>query len=218
MYRSVIFDMDGVLLDTEKIYQHFWHQAAEDMGVELTDEMALSLRSLDAGLAAERFAGWFGDTQIYAKMKEHRITLMDPYLESHNPVPKAGVRETIAFLKEKDIPYAIATATKEDKAWDCLEMAGIADLFDVIVSAKTVPRGKPFPDVYLYACRAIGRDPKECLAVEDSPNGLLSARRAGCVTAFVPDLTQYTKELEDRTDYALTKLTDLCNEEYLLCK
>ena len=210
MNKSVIFDMDGVLLDTERIYQHFWHIAAGDFGVDLTDERALTLRSLDGKLASGKFEEWFGDAGLYVRMREHRKEMMNAYLEAHPAVAKPGVRETISFLSERGIQYAIATATNEVRARECLEMAGISDLFDVIISAKSLPRGKPYPDVYQNACAAIGRECGDCFAVEDSPNGLLSARRAGCITVFVPDMTPYSEELADRTDYALKKLTDLC--------
>ncbi len=108
---------------------------------------------------------------------------------------KAGIDELLDFLKEKGIKTAVATATPIELTYQHLETIGVKDKFDKIVSAKQVANGKPAPDVYLYACGQIGEKPEDCIAVEDSPNGIKSAYAAGCKPVMVPDLTQPDEEL-----------------------
>ena len=123
---------------------------------------------------------------------------------------KPGVEETLRFLRAKGIKTAVATATALDITKSHLTTIGVCDLFDSIVSAKNVAHGKPEPDVYLYACEQIGERPQDCMAVEDSPNGIMAAYRAGLRTVMVPDLTQPDEELTKYLYACVNSLSDLC--------
>ena len=103
--------------------------------------------------------------------------------------------KTLAELKTMGIKVAVATATDEERAGRYLREIGIYDMFDKIICVNMVENGKPRPDIYLYACEQIGEAPGDCVAVEDSPNGVLSAVRAGLRTVMVPDLTQPEPDL-----------------------
>ena len=120
---------------------------------------------------------------------------------------KPGAAELLAWLKRHDIRSAIATATDLRRTEKYLRGLGIRDYFDQVISATMVQEGKPSPDIYLYACRQLGRHPRDCMAVEDSPNGVLSAARAGCRVVMVPDQTDAEPELE-RLLYAKVKRLD----------
>lgn len=195
MVRAVIFDMDGVLIDTEKHYNAAWCEAARGAGFDFRREHALMLRSCDSRLASEMMKGIFGEHFDYYAIREVRRGLVAKRLEQYGLEKKAGIDEILVFLHEKGIKAAVATATPLELTLQYLEKIGVKGQFDKIVSAKQVKNGKPAPDVYLYACEQIGEKPENCIAVEDSPNGIKSAYAAGCMPVMVPDLTEPDEEV-----------------------
>jgi DNA helicase-2/ATP-dependent DNA helicase PcrA len=188
--------MDGTLIDTEKYYRKCWPKALAHFGYHMTDEQALSMRSLGQPFAPAHLREMFGDENLdYAAIRSYRKELMEECIRKNGIELKPGVRELLAFLKEHHIQSAIATATDMERTERYLKQIGLYGSFDKIVSATMVKEGKPAPDIYLYACEACGCLPRECMAVEDSPNGVLSAYRAGCRVVMVPDQTQPDEEL-----------------------
>lgn len=210
MICAVIFDMDGVLIDTEKHYNAAWCQAATEAGFPFTREHALLLRSCEAKEGEKLMQGIFGPSFDYYAIRERRRELVRERLAQYGLEKKPGVEETLRFLRAKGIKTAVATATALDITKSHLTTIGVCDLFDSIVSAKNVAHGKPEPDVYLYACEQIGERPQDCMAVEDSPNGIMAAYRAGLRTVMVPDLTQPDEELTKYLYVCVNSLSDLC--------
>lgn len=210
MICAVIFDMDGVLIDTEKHYNAAWCQAATEAGFPFTSEHALLLRSCEAKEGEKLMQGIFGPSFDYYAIRERRRELVRERLAQYGLEKKPGVEETLRFLRAKGIKTAVATATALDITKSHLTTIGVCDLFDSIVSAKNVAHGKPEPDVYLYACEQIGERPQDCMAVEDSPNGIMAAYRAGLRTVMVPDLTQPDEELTKYLYACVNSLSDLC--------
>ncbi len=197
MVRAVIFDMDGVLIDTEKHYNIAWCEAAHMAGYDgFTREHALMLRSCDAKVAEKMMKGIFGEDFDYFAVRNIRRRLVAERLEKYGLEEKPGIHEILFFLHEKGIKAAVATATPIELTLEHLKKIGVKDEFDKIVSAKQVEHGKPAPDVYLYACEQIGEKPCDCIAVEDSPNGIKSAYAAGCKPVMVPDLTPPDDEIK----------------------
>lgn len=195
MIKAVVFDMDGLLLDTEKLLVRFWVQAANEAGFPMEREHALAIRSLHRKFAVPYLQGLFGAEFDYFKIRSRRMELMSGYL-AENPLElKRGAKELLAFLNGNGIPAAIATATDLERTKDYLTRVGIYECFDRIVCATMVEEGKPKPDIYIYAARELCLEPRECMALEDSPNGVRSAAAAGCITVMVPDLTPPDEEL-----------------------
>lgn len=193
--QAVLFDMDGTLIDTERYYRIFWPKALAEFGYHMTDEQALSMRSLGRPFAPARLREWFGEGLDYYAVRDMRKKLMEEALVRDGIQVKPGAEALLAFLRENEITTAVVTATDRERADKYLMQTGLSGFFDEVISAVQVEEGKPSPDVYLYACRQLGLAPERCIAVEDSPNGVLSAYRAGCPVVMVPDQTEPDEEL-----------------------
>lgn len=194
--KGVISDMDGVILDTEKLYVRFWCEAANFYGYPMQTHHALSIRSMARVYAIERLKGYFGEDFDYYTVHDKRIELMDKYIEENGIEPKCGAEELLQFLKENGYKTALATATAPERTKSYLSRLGLYEYFDEIVCASMVKRGKPQPDIYLCAAERLGLKPQECIALEDSPNGIKAASAAGCKTVMVPDLDLPTDEVK----------------------
>ena len=211
--KAVIFDMDGTLIDTEKYYRVFWPKAMAEFGYTLTDEQVLSMRSLGRPFAPAQLKAWFGEDLDYYAVRDRRKELMEECLDREGIEKKPGAVEILEILKQKNITAAIATATDLERTEKYLAKVGLTGYFDKLISATMVKEGKPSPDIYEYACEQLGYKTCECIAVEDSPNGVLSAFRAGCKVIMVPDQTRPDEELSKYL-YACVDSLDLI-ENYL---
>lgn len=195
-FSAVLFDLDGVIVDSEKYYAKFHMEAAKELGVELTFEDALHMRSLSTPLRIEYFKGKYGESYPYDDMIAIERNMFNDHVERNGLELKPHVKDILDYSKKKGMTTAIATSSAKESMEKKVSLLGIGDRFDRIVSASMVKNGKPAPDVYLYVCRELGLEPSECIAVEDSPNGLRSAYDAGCNPVFIPDLSQPDDEVK----------------------
>lgn len=207
--RGVLFDLDGVIIDTEKLYTRFWAEAANALGWPMTREQALQLRSLGAAQGQPKLEAFFGPGVSYAAIRARRIELMEAHIEANGVEEKPGVRELLVFLKEQGIPCAITSSSSIPVIRRHLGSLGLLDHFTVLCSGKDVPNGKPAPDIYLYGAECIGIPAEACLAVEDSPAGIEAAWRAGCMAVIVPDQDQPDQVTLSRSFAKADTLADL---------
>ena len=184
---AFIFDLDGTLIDTEKLYRKYWPMALRDYGYELSDERALMLRSLGRPFAPAKFKEWYGEDFDYNLVRQRRKEYVEGHIAKYGVELRPGVREILTFLRDKKITVAIATATDLERTTKYLEMTGISGFFTDIICATMVEHGKPAPDIYKFACEKLNKKPSECFAVEDAPNGVKSAYDAGLKVIFIPD-------------------------------
>lgn len=188
--RGVLFDMDGVILDSEKLYARFWAAGCEAYGYHMTYQQALGMRSLSAKMGQAYLSSLFGPEISYPQVRAKRIALMDAYVEENGIEAKPGIIRLLDYLSDRHIPYAITTASPRDRIKNHLSRLGLYERFPYICTAHEVENGKPAPDIYLLGAKTIGIPPEACLALEDSYTGILSAHRAGCLATIVPDLDQ----------------------------
>lgn len=211
MNKAVIFDLDGTLLDTEKLLVKYWCQAANEYGFPMERKHALTIRSLTHRLVQPLFTEWFGADCDYITIRNRRMELMQEHIGRYGLDVKEGAAELLEWLGEHGYMRAVATATDIERATGFLKQVGLYKYFDRIISASMVEWGKPRPDVYIYAAQQLGLRPEDCYAVEDSPNGIISASDAGCRTIMVPDLTPPEDEIKDRLYACCDTLTDIIN-------
>ena len=207
--RGVLFDMDGLVLDTEKLYTRFWMEALQFYGFPMTYSQALKLRSANAKLSTQILQGYFGPTVDYRKCHAKRVELMDAFIEQQGVEAKPGIRELLDALEARGIPAAITSSSPTDRIKKHLGSLNLLHRFTAICSGYEVPRSKPFPDIYLHGAASLGFPPENCLALEDSPTGILSAYRAGCIAVMVPDLDQPEEETLARLHAKADSLNDI---------
>lgn len=205
---AVIFDMDGVLLDTERLYKQAAFVAAEAMGFEMTEEIHLKTVGVPGDIAGLIVQDGLGASFDYADFDLRWRQWMHEALSHHVPL-KPGVVDLVKALKAGGMPFAIATSTQRDPAERHLRDAGIREHFEVLVTRDDVTNGKPHPEPFLTAAARLGVDPADCLAVEDSHNGIRAAHAAGMQVIMVPDLLDPTEEITALTIAVMAHLDEI---------
>ena len=186
--RGVLFDVDGVILDTECLYSRFWMEACHFYGFPMTRGQSLQMRSLNKTAGQEEFHKLFGPAADYTTIRQKRIELMDAFVEKEGVTAKPGICALLDALDERGIPCAITSSSPRQRLESYLTPLNLYHRFQKVVSGYDVPRGKPEPDIYLRGAAELGLSPEVCLALEDSAAGILSAYRAGCLPVLIPDL------------------------------
>jgi len=188
--RGILFDMDGLVLDSEALYTRFWREAANTLGFPMTVEQSWGMRSLGKKLGQPYLEILFGPTVDYTTLRCKRIELMDAYVAEYGIAPKPGIYELLDYMEANGIAAAIASSSPMEFIEQHLSAVNLLHRFQKLCSGHAIPNGKPAPDIYLLAAKELGLQPEECLALEDSPTGILSAYRAGCLPVMIPDLDQ----------------------------
>lgn len=195
MIKGVIFDMDGVLFNTEQISAGVCKEIVADAGYTLSDEVYQNMCSIGREAFDRLMHENFGkdyDTDYFHVEHTKRF----PVAVQRQGLKKLkGVDELLGWLKENGYKIALASTTRQPRVNENLTSAGIIHYFDAVISGEMVTRSKPDPQIYQVAAQTVGLVPNECAAVEDSINGVRSAAAAGCHTVMVPDMTPPNDEL-----------------------
>lgn len=210
-FEGVVFDVDGVLFNTERLMHQIWHEVGAEMGWPQPGRDYLEFVGNGRSVIFEKMLTFYGpDFPKEEFLTTCSQTLQDRVEQFGVPL-KPGVREILDFLKEQNIPIAIATSTAMRRTGKRMELTGLAPYFSAMITGDQVTHGKPDPEIYLLACKALGTDPSRTLAVEDSRNGILSATAAGMPTVMIPDMIPPTPELEVLLWNRFDSLPDLQN-------
>ncbi|MEO3711966.1 HAD family hydrolase [Roseateles flavus] len=197
-YRAAVFDMDGLLLDSERPIQDAWLQLSAEAGVALTPaDYRLTVGRNRADCLA-LLSGWFGSTEAAERMYEAVDAEVARRFAGRGFALKPGVLPLLQALRERGIPCAVASSTRHAKVLDRLGAAGIVAHFDPIHGGDQVARGKPHPDLFELAARSLARAPSDCLVFEDSSYGAQGALAAGMGVVLVPDLKEPDPDIAPR--------------------
>ena len=194
-FDAVVFDMDGVIFDTERAFLICWLELAEKYGIEGIEAPYLACTGTTMARTREIMLETYGEDFPYDQYaKEASLLFHERYDGGRLPM-KSGVREILEFLRSSRKRIALATSTKKDIVVEELRDAGILGYFDEIVTGDMVARSKPAPDIYLLACEKIGVSPERAYAIEDSFNGIRAAAAGKLRPIMVPDLRQPDEEI-----------------------
>ena len=205
-YNALIFDMDGVLADSEPVYYTAMQDVLAPLGIEISDEHQRNVM----GTSIENTWRYFAETFLLEGpldpyVEEYDLQLRRLLGELHEPLP--GVRELIAALKQRSVPIAVASSSIPEWIGALLGGLGLQDAFDAAVSAREAGASKPAPDVYLLAAQRLNANPSRCIAIEDTPTGLASAKAAGMFVVQTRSASSAFPPLEG-ADLVLDSLED----------
>lgn len=186
--KAVVFDMDGVLFDTEKLCFDSWCQVAEQQGIqdmEIVFPRCIGRNSRDT---KEILLEFYGQDFAYEEFCKEASQFFKQYITENGMPMKPGVTELLRYLKGEGYAIGLASSTRYTSIVSHLQAAGISEYFSVIIGGDMVEHSKPEPDIYLTACERLGADPRETYAIEDSYNGIRAAHRAGMKPVMIPDM------------------------------
>lgn len=210
--KAAVFDMDGLIFNSERIVQRTWQDAGEVLGYPDLGEQIYHTIGFNRARRAEYFKKVYGEDFPYALFVEKAAARFQEIVDTEGLPVKPGVRELMTALKENGISIGLATSASGDYAKASLEEAGLWHFFDGWIFGNMVPRSKPDPEVYIKACQAIEVLPEYAVALEDAPSGVISASAAGLRVIMVPDLVEPEQEIRAKAWMVKPSLTDVLDE------
>lgn len=214
--KAVIFDMDGVIFDTEKVYLDIWIEVFEKYGYKMTKELYVNVMGTGRKNVIKTFLENFGDDLPIEKMYEEKDNQLFYRIENQGIPLKEGVKELFSMLKEKDYKIALATSAKKERVEKQIKDKWLKESFDAIVCGDDVEKGKPSPDIFLKAAKEIDVEPENCFVVEDSPAGIKAAFSGGMKGIHVEDLKVADEEILKYCQKNFKNLQEI--KKYLSCE
>lgn len=210
-FDAVVFDMDGVIFDSERAVMDCWTTLAEKYNIKDIEKSVLACTGTTMVRTREIMLERYGDDFPYDDYA-HEASIMYHRRYDGGRLPmKKGVAELLGFLKKNGKKIALASSTRRQTVENQLREAEIYDYFDGIVCGDMVSRSKPAPDIFLKACELIGTEPEKSYAIEDSYNGIRAAYAGGLRPIMVPDLLPANEEMEKLTEKVIENLFEVMN-------
>jgi HAD superfamily hydrolase (TIGR01509 family) len=211
MIRAVLFDMDGVLLDTEALGQKAMVQICAELGHPISEAFYLNTLGVPNTECREIYRAGIGEAFPFDEAAERFRRFFSDYIKTR-PLPrKPGLMECLSGLKARGLSGTLVTSTERPLVKEYFAaMPDVAACFDALVCGGETPRGKPAPDMYLAAARAVACEPWECAGVEDSFYGVQAVRASGAHSVMIPDLLPFGERFSPYVDHCLANLSALC--------
>ena len=198
MIKTVIFDMDGLMFDTERLASEAWIGVGKRHGLPITEQLMNRMKGLKLEDCVCIFREELGEDFDYWTLRKERTEYINHWIQEYGMPIKPGLKKLLAWLKEHDYPIALATSTHSQKASHYLELAGVSGYFQYRVFGDMVQNGKPDPEIFLRAIKETETAAQQCLVLEDSYAGVEAGWRAGCQVIMVPDSLQPTERERGR--------------------
>lgn len=194
--KAIVFDVDGVLFDTEVMIRRGWEKVSTEMGwpqvgQHYMDYVGQNRKDIVDRLKVD-FSPEFDGLDFLIRVTDFCVA----HWEAEGLTYKPGLMEILDYLRDRQVPMALATSTHSTRTARRLEVTGLRHYFQAVVTGDMVAHSKPDPDIYRTACERLGVAPADAIAVEDAPNGIRSAHGAGIPTIMIPDLVPYRPELD----------------------
>lgn len=199
MYKAVVFDMDGVIFDSEKLILQIWKEIGKENDIPNIEETMYQCLGVNATETKQIFLRIYGEDfpyDVYVKEASRRFHAK---ADGGELPMKPGVVELLSFLKENGYVIGLASSTREGAVRQELTDAGIICYFKELTCGDMLKKSKPAPDIYLMACEKLGVGPEEAIAIEDSYNGIRSAYAAGMTPIMVPDIIGPDEEMQEKS-------------------
>ena len=197
--NAVIFDMDGLMIDTEPVGKMLVKTSHEKFGYEITEEMFYHLIGTNEKTSKAYYHSVFGEDYPYQKIKDYRDQLRKEYFNSHPLEVKKGLYDLLEDLKKKNVKMAVASSTRYERVFSTLNRIKVDHYFDAIIGGDQIQHGKPAPDIFLKAVELLGVSKEDALVLEDSKNGILAAHAGNIPVICIPDLIHHSKDILDLT-------------------
>lgn len=207
--RGVVFDMDGLMFDSERIVKYSWDVAGERMGYGKLGDNIFHTLGFNVEKRKGHFQKTYGKDFPFERFRDEYRKAFWEYEKEHGLPAKKGLHELIEVLQSRGIPMAVATSSSHEYALNNLKREKIEGCFAAVITGSMVSEAKPSPEIYLKACQSIGVEPKTAVALEDSYNGIRSARGAGMITIMIPDLLQDSAPVDSLLDGKMDSLLDV---------
>lgn len=195
MITTIIFDMDGLMIDTEPIAERAWKKTFKDLGYTLSDELNRSMIGRNVPDSNRIVQDAMGADFPIALCRERANAAYTKLLDTEGIPLKNGLIELLEFLQKRSCAMAVATSTPRNLALHKLALTNLTSNFKAIVAGDDVLKGKPAPDLFLAAARLAGATPGRCVVLEDSPAGIRAGHAAGMVPIMIPDLIEPDEEI-----------------------
>jgi len=209
-FSAAIFDMDGLMFDTETVFLKTWPIAAREFGYTVTEDVVLSAIGIVEEVGKLKFIEAYGEDFPFDVISKRRLEIAIDLVKKEGPGVKKGLYNILAFLREKGLKLAVATSSERFRTDLYLSMSGLTESFDLILCGRdeTHIKSKPAPDIFIEAAKRIGAPIEQCIIFEDSENGVKAAAASGGYTVMIPDKKQPTEELRSLANVILPDLDD----------
>jgi len=194
--KLIIFDMDGLMFDTEKLLFRTWKEACKKYKKKVSNKIFKETIGLNMKKTKEVYKKYFGHSFPFEKIIDESTRLLENHMNTEGVPLKEGLSELLEYIRKKQLKVALATSTERKRTEMLLNISGTKKYFNVVTCGDEIVKGKPDSEIFLKTSQKTGCPPENCMVLEDSKNGIMAAYRAGMLPVMVPDIIKPGKEIE----------------------